>query len=361
MTSGQLVLGVAGWCAGWLLAGRARRLRASPAGALVRTSVIIPARNEADRLPGLLEALAASRPLEVIVVDDASTDGTDVIAQAGGARVLAPPEPPPGWTGKTWACATGAAASTGATLVFLDADVEPAPGALEALVDEARRRGGLVSCQPEHIIERLYERCSAGPAVVTLLGAGLGVAPRRSRWRGPVAFGPAIAIARASYESFDGHGAVRGAIDDDLALARVAAAADVPVVALLGGRLLRYRMYPDGMRALIEGWSKNLATGAQGIPRARLLATVTWVAGALGAAIAVTSDVSVIALVLYAAYALHMAVMLRRVGRFGVVTAILYPLPLMVFVALFARSWFATRVRRQVSWRGRDVTIGPRP
>ena len=53
------------------------------------------------------------------------------------------------------------------------------------------------------------------------------------------------------------------AIADDLALASAADRAGVPVRALVGDDRLGYRMYPEGMRSLVEGWSKNLATGAR--------------------------------------------------------------------------------------------------
>jgi hypothetical protein len=65
-----------GWILGWALAGRRRTLPAAgPVGA--RVSVIVPARDEAAKLPCLLDSLAADpQPYEVVVVDDRSTDGT---------------------------------------------------------------------------------------------------------------------------------------------------------------------------------------------------------------------------------------------------------------------------------------------
>ena len=69
-----------GWILGWALAGRRRTLAAAaPVGA--RVSVIVPARDEAAKLPCLLDSLAADpQPYEVVVVDDRSTDGTAAAA-----------------------------------------------------------------------------------------------------------------------------------------------------------------------------------------------------------------------------------------------------------------------------------------
>jgi 4,4'-diaponeurosporenoate glycosyltransferase len=95
------------WIIGWLLLWRVPRLppasSAAPGG---RVSVVVTARNEAGRLPGLLAALAVqTRPAdEVLVVDDDSEDETRAVAAAGGADVIAAPPLPDGWTGKTWAC-----------------------------------------------------------------------------------------------------------------------------------------------------------------------------------------------------------------------------------------------------------------
>ena len=90
MTGSTAILLVAGWGLGWLLAGRRHALaeRRPPAG--VRVSVVVPARDEASRLSGLLAALAAAtpRPHEVVVVDDGSRDGTAAVARAGGATVV---------------------------------------------------------------------------------------------------------------------------------------------------------------------------------------------------------------------------------------------------------------------------------
>ncbi len=358
-----LLVAATAWAVGWLLIGRAHRLDprraaapapATPAPTLV--SIVVPARNEATRLPRLLQALAAAPGHELIIVDDESDDATASTAAAGGAHVVPVGPRPPGWTGKAWACATGAAAASGDVLVFLDADVEPTAAGLAALAGAAVATGGLVSAQPAHRLERPYELVSAGPVLVTLLGAGTGWSRGRRRWRAPIAFGPAVAVSRQAYWSIGGHAGAAGAIDDDLALARAADAAGVPVAALLGGDLIRYRMYPDGIAPLVEGWSKNLAVGAGAIPRLRLAATVAWVAVALSVAGTLAWSPSPVAALAYGAFALQAHVVLRRCGQLWP-AAWAYPLALAAFLGLFARSVLLTRGRRSVRWRGRDISL----
>ena len=201
------------WLLGWWLS---RHLLPLPDGHLDHrpaVSVLIPARNEEATLPHLLHGLTAQtlQPLEVIVIDDHSSDRTAAIAEASGhalpLQVVQPPPLPPGWCGKTWALHNGVMRSSGAVLVFLDADTEPAPGLLESLVAQQQRLGGLVSVQPFHRTERLYEQLSLLFNLVGLMAVPLG--PRCG-----VAFGPAMATSREHYLRSGGHQGDHWALSD---------------------------------------------------------------------------------------------------------------------------------------------------
>lgn len=363
---------VAGWLAGWWLGWRAPGLPArGRAGSAerVRISVIVPARDEAHRLPALLSGLAAQdrAPDEVIVVDDNSADGTGPLAATSGARVVVAPEPPDGWAGKPWACRLGAEAATGDLLVFLDADTEPAPSFLDRLVEVHRRRGGLVSVQPYHRMERRRERLSALFNLVSFVGVGAGVPWRRRRVTG--ANGACVACSVEDYRRVGGHEAVRSAVVEDLALAGHFADAGLPVEVLAGRDALAARMYPEGLGRLVEGFGKNLASGANSLPPSRLFLVVAWVTGLLAAGTAVTRQgIGLLLggpgpgwpmLVMYAAFALQLGVMLRRLGNFGVAPALLHPLPAWFFVGVFAWS-LVLAARGEVRWKGRTVPLRAR-
>lgn len=97
-------------------------------------SVVVPTFESAEPLARCLAAIRTSTldPIETIVVDDGSTDGTARVAEAAGAVVVRVPDGP---RGPALARNLGAARATGDAIVFLDADVAVHPDAIERFAD----------------------------------------------------------------------------------------------------------------------------------------------------------------------------------------------------------------------------------
>ncbi len=356
-----------GWFAAWFLLLNLPTLRgkATPrsAGVSADLSIIIPARNEQDRLPLLLTSLRSQtlKPVEVLIVDDSSDDSTADVARAfEGVEVVSATPPPEGWTGKSWACVTGVNHAAGSSLVFLDADVRLASGALAALEDELHRHGGLVSVQPRHEIHSLIEASSMPFNIVGLMSLGIGsVVPPRRQWG---AAGPCMASTRQDYDTVGGHGATRGAIAEDLELAALYRRAGLPVHCVGGGGLVTFRMYRS-FREIVVGWSKNMASGARRSPWLRTLGVALWVTAMLKTTYLLLrlpwSDARGAALagVAYGAFTVQWFVMGRQVGRFGL-GALIWPMWSVFFVSVVAVSALQTVVLRRVIWSGRKVQVG---
>ncbi|HSF35081.1 MAG TPA: glycosyltransferase family A protein [Nocardioides sp.] len=376
-----LLLGAAAWAQRLVADLRTLPRPDAPAGgatvSVPTVSVVVPARDEEQTLPALLRSVAAQGPavLEVVVVDDASRDATAAVARAGGARVVPAGTPSPGWTGKAWACHVGAGAATGDLLLFLDADTVLAPGALAGLLTAHARHGGLVSVQPHHDVVRPYEQLSAYFNVVALM-ASAAFTRRTSRGpapsQAPMAFGPCLLTSREDHAAAGGHEAVRAEILDDAALAAAYHRAGLPVWCAVGGDAVRMRSYPGGLRQLVAGWTKNIASGASDAAPSATAATVAWISAhhavAVGALlsllVAVVGQGSSVLVgspalwaVAYVAVALQLRWVLGRAGSFRWWAWALFPVPLLAFDLVFARSLALTVVRRSVSWRGREVSL----
>ncbi|NKN32811.1 glycosyltransferase [Marichromatium bheemlicum] len=354
------------WSLAFIFLGRLRACPplTRPVGG-VKVSVIIPARNEQSRLPPLLASLREQDhdDYEVIVVDDNSTDATAALARAAGARTLSLGELPHGWLGKPHACWVGAQAASGDLLVFLDADTELEPAGLRRIAATHAARGGLVSVQPYHRMVAAYERLSSIFFVImmasirsfTLAGDAL---------RANGSFGPCMVCSRADYFRTGGHRLVRAEIVDDVALAREMARRGVPTSNFIGTGTIAFRMYPDGVRDLADGWTKNLARGAMTTGPLMLLMTTYWIYGAVAAVDASLGWASqglsawvVAGLIAYAAYVAQLWWLLRRLGNFGLATALTYPVSLAFFVAVFFRSLYRTLVCNSVRWKGRSIAV----
>ena len=258
--------------------GRAPRLDRSaspvwPEG-ISAVRVVIPVFNEEENIGECLDALCAAlpqdHPVDVVVADDESTDGTVALAQsASGVQVLSAGQRPAAerWCGKNWPASVAAAIPwpegdpEQQWLLFLDADVKLRPGAIAAALAEASSSGAdLFSLAP-----RLECGCLAEwlvqPIVAALLGLGFPI--RRSNDPDDstaFAAGPFMLFRRSAYEAIGGHRAVASEVVEDLALARRIKAHGLSLRYLLGVDWVDLRMYRS-LAALWEGWTKNWFLG----------------------------------------------------------------------------------------------------
>jgi glycosyltransferase involved in cell wall biosynthesis len=345
------------WLVGWLLCLPMPALPDLAPSGNPRVSVLIPARNEALSLPRLLEALAQQslQTLEVIVIDDHSSDATAALAAAAGVTVLASEPLPPGWCGKTWALQQGATASSGDLLVFLDADTEPSSNFLARLVANQQQQGGLVSVQPFHRTEKPYEQLSVLFNIVGLMAVPLGA-------NVGVAFGPAMVTSRSDYNLIGGHASVADKVVEDWFLAHRYEAADLPVSAYLGRGSLAYRMYPGGISDMVVGFDKNFATAAGEVHWHWMLGVLLWLSGLFWAAWCLPASLlhwpmvgdSSLApnLLVYGGYALQLLLITRRIGSFGWINLV-FPIPVLFFLGVFVLAIFNLE-RGSISWKGRQ-------
>lgn len=328
-------------------------------------SVIVPARNEESCLGACLESVAGQANLnfEVIVVDDASSDGTRAIAQAvPSVRVVEAAPPPPGWTGKNNAMAVGAKVATGEWFLFTDADTVHKPGSLARALAEAQQRGAaLLSYSPEQEVHGFWEK-----AVMPVIFAELAATYQPSQvsdQRSPAAAanGQYILISRQAYDAVGGHSGVRDSLLEDVGLARAVKASGRKIFFRYGADAVRTRMYRS-FAQLCEGWTKNLALLFPSPAQLALLRFTEFVLIVAGLIVAVAGllrghnrpalAAAILALVLFSLF-------LRRILRahfsWEANALSLLGLPLFSFLLLQSRLSYK---KGSVSWKGRTYGRG---
>lgn len=346
------------WLIGWSLMWNLPVLPNISVMGSPKVSVLIPARNEERTLPHLLAKLQKQtfKPYEIIVIDDQSIDATVQIAQQAGVKVVHTPPLPQGWTGKNWAITTGYQTSSGDILVFLDADTEPEKDLLQKLIGTVQKLGGLVSVQPYHRTERPYELLAVLFNLIGLMSIKLGESVG-------VAFGPAMATSKEDYEKVGGHKAVAGYVVEDWFMAHLYESKGLPVSAYIGHTNISYRMYPSGLRDLVDGFDKNFATAAGEVSWLRMLAVLLWLSGLFWAAWCLLASLFSLPLVgnpsltynifVYLAFAIQLAIIVRPVGSFGLIV-FFFPIPVLFFLVVFILA-ILNLERGQIRWKGRTI------
>lgn len=354
-------------------------------------TVCIPARNEADRLPALIADLRAQvgvPRLRVIILDDASTDGTYDAAMAAVDRderftvARNDIEPPTGWTGKTAACARLAELaalhapdfpsapvapdsddrSAPGALIFLDADVRLTPGALAAAVTELRSGGAALVCPwPEQRVGSLAE-VLVQPLLAWSWAATLPVAlaNRTLRPSTAVACGQFLVFDAAAYRSVGGHAAVSAEITEDLAIARALRRAGMRTELTAAGSFASTRMY-CGAAELETGYTRWLWSAYGGpVGSAAIAATAAlayWVPPL--AAVLGRDQLRRTGLLGYlAAVASRLLARRTETGRRLTATdalaALAHPLSVAAYLRLSARSHRAARTG-ELTWKNRTL------
>jgi chlorobactene glucosyltransferase len=332
-------------------------------------SVIIPARNEAENIERCVRSVLATSydPVEIIVVDDRSTDATASIVLGleqgpearGRLRLVRGAELPPGWFGKPWALVQGWRAARGDLLLMIDADTRQTADLIGRSVAALEtERVDLLSVLSHQEMLTFWERL-VQPHVFLALASRVNDLRKINRTRvvwDAIASGQFILTPRAVYEAVGTHEVVRDSVAEDMALAQIYVGRGLDIFLLHGPEFLTTRMYRT-FRDIVEGWSKNLATGVPlMMPPSRLLRraapyimwmpALVWIAPPLMWALTGwpwTLATVIISLFLW-------GVMYWAEGA-PVIYALLYPVGAMIVAYIMMRS--AWRGNRRIEWRGR--------
>ena len=230
-------------------------------------SVIVPLRNEAHNINGLLQSLKVQKYLqrvEFIFLDDNSEDLTfDLVTASISGRAdmqLIQGSPvPDGWIGKTWALQQLFNASVGEIIVSLDADVRIKPDAINKAVTKLKSTGlNFISAYPRQIAltlpERLIQPLLQWSWMTTLL---LAIAERSPFSSMAVANGQFFIVQRSALVTSKGYEIIKACVLDDVFLARVLVKSGSHGVVISGAEIAECRMY-ESWSEIKAGYGKSL-------------------------------------------------------------------------------------------------------
>jgi len=307
--------------------------------------VVIPARNEADMIA---KAVASLPPDSVIVVDDASEDGTaDVATKAGAGVVAAPPLPKRGF-GKPNACAAGARLLTSRWILFTDADTRFEPGFLGAAVATAEASGlSLLSIQLDP------EYASFAEHVLVPYARALVFCGSNPRTHANALFtGNCLLVLREPYNFLGTHIAVVTQLVEDVKLTALAERHRLKLGIARAPGLGRRRFY-EGFRGIYRGIERQ----------AFRFMVVNWLIGVviLLAALCAALWLPLLAWLAWdrqwvaaAIFALLPALTLRPWYQ-SWLTALSAPLAIYGMLPVLARGLLSAVFGRPVVWKGRTV------
>jgi len=345
----------------WVIFGRPRFLPVLGKAASEKISIIIPARDEESNIQTLLTSING-QAYEVIVVDDGSTDKTAKVSRELGAKVLSAKPLPNDWKGKPWACQQGADLATGKWLLFLDADTRLESSTIAQLRHLTCQENHVFSICPWHTVRRPYEELSIFFNVLMCIGMNafsLGRTPKDDTRL----VGQCMLISQKTYKQCGGHAAVKSEILENYHLSSILRSMGIKRSCYLGKNSISMRMFPGGFGELWRSWKKGFISGAAEVPPKIMFWTSVWITGMVTAAIslgiALSSPVSPLLLGLSIfAYLLHSLLCLlafKTVGSFSILNALLFPISLVFYHALFFTALIDAKRGKKTQWKGRDV------
>jgi chlorobactene glucosyltransferase len=336
----------------------------------MKGTVIIPARNEEQDLGAALQSIREQTGvnLEIIVVNDHSTDRTGPIADAAAqadrrVRVLHNPPLPPGWLGKTNAMHQAAALASGDYLLFTDGDIRHHPRCLAmALHEQAQHRLDFLSLLPRIECGSLWES-------VVAPGFAWGIMPRFARPglrdgtdADAYAAGAFMLVRRAAFLAVGGFGDIQADVCDDIALARRLKKSGYRVGFRAAPQLLQVRLFKSGSDAF-WGPTKNVLSVLRGklwLAPAILLGTlVVFWTSLVAVAVGAWQGKPALLLAGIGAYAVQYASLWpsRWLFRFHPVGALLFPLLVLSLWCCLTRALYHHAVHGTVLWKGRTIQV----
>ena len=323
----------------------------------VQCSVIVAARDEELRIGDTVRHLLAQIgvQLEVIVIDDRSTDRTDEILSRltqhdDRVRTQRVHELPDGWLGKCYACHRGAASAKGDWILFTDADCWLKPDVISRALRVAEREGAdHVTLTPGTDAKSLGAQAWHLAFLITLANWFSGV--NRDRAKAYLGMGAFNLVRASAYRECGGYEALRLTVLDDIRLGLLLRRAGKRTRGFIGGSDTECH-WGTTVREMIHIMEKNYFA-AMDFRLAAALAgglggTLFWLAAIVGPFTGTAAGVAAgLAMLTVSIPAYAFARRLGWGGASALLTPLIFPV---LFYAMLNSAWVTTR-QGGVFWR----------
>jgi glycosyltransferase involved in cell wall biosynthesis len=323
-------------------------------------SVLVPARNEELNIGRLLDSLLSQeyRPLEIIVYNDSSTDGTGAILRKYAdsselVQYIDGEELPAGWLGKNSGCHKLSEAASGEYLLFIDADVVAGPGLISSSVARMeKKRLALLSIFPYQIMVTRGERVVVPVMNWILLSLLPMVLVRSCRWSSFSAANGQFMMFRTSvYRRYRFHEMVKMNLTEDIVIARLMKKSRMRIETLVSRGEVSCRMY-TGYDDAVNGFARNVITmfgdSYLFIGFFVLLSLFGWVP--------VVAGLGWTGLAIYLLMVLAINISVAATGRQNIMASLLFfPERMIAFLRIVSRA-VKVRVTKRYVWKEREVS-----
>lgn len=321
-----------------------------------KIAVIVPMRNEAENVEGLIENLALQLDVShFYILDDNSEDSTYELLQRftkdkSGFTLIKGAPLTDGWIGKTWALQQLFDSTHEEFLVSIDADVRLSNGAINQAVTLLKHSGlDFISPYPQQIArsfgERLIQPLLQWSWMTTV---PLRIAERSRQTSMTVANGQFFVVRRNALEKIGGYKSVKDAVIDDVFLARELVKCGASGTVVNGAAIAQTRMY-SRWSEIEAGYGKSLSKAFGSLFGAIFVIIFLFMSGIAPLVLGIAGDKY--------GWIGYVAIVLTRIlsavkSRSRLIDSVLHPISAAALIYLIIYSYL---MRGNITWKGRTV------
>jgi hypothetical protein len=346
---------------GWRRIQALGQLESDGEDPLPSLSIVVPARDEKSSVESAMRSLLEMDypDLEIIAVDDRSTDGTgdllDRLAAVNGKlRVIHVRDLPSGWLGKTYAMHLAGREARGEWILFTDADVHFEPTALRRAVRHVARRGAdHLVVLPQVIVKSFWETLFLGFfwMLFSIRWNPTRAADPRSRHY--IGVGAFNLVRAGAYRRAGGHEAMPMEVLDDVKLGKLMKRSGASQICVSSGGLVRVR-WVAGLGGAVESLSKNTFAAFHYSAAFAVVTSLMLFVAAVWPAIGLFAGPTGARLICAATLGC-MVLSIRggvQIPELRPIHGLAYPIAALIFIYIIFRAMYRAYAHGGVIWRG---------